>query len=224
MIKTRLLTFLLLSALFMAACARTTQTSGTSVLDPDYKGQKIRHVLVSAEGMGLSEQRAIEAASVQDFSARGIQAMAGESVFIPTRHYTDAAKRKEAVKSGADYVLTIVATGRKVHHVRTYPDDDFGYGPRVGVGAYGGSSSGVGVGLGFPMGGRRYADEGGFVGGTDFAEPEAAYRAELIRLPDFQRLWIGEFTTRGPDRMSWNRLGEAFAAQLIKKLSDDGLL
>lgn len=212
------------AGLMLAACARTTQTKATTTLDPDYQGGKIHTVLVSVEGAGLAEQKAIETQAALSFQKYGVQTVQGEDLFLPTRRYSDADKRKLAVKSGMDYVLTIVPTDRKIHHVNTPADDDFLYSPRVGVGAYGGSRSGVGVGVGVPIGHWGGADEGGFIGGTQFLEPEQSYRAELSTLPKLERIWIGEFSTRGPDRMSWEKIGSAFAEQLVKQLREDGLL
>lgn len=210
--------FSFLAVLALVACERTTLTKGDSFTDPAFDNARIDSFLISAENMRLQEQEALEGEVARSLGQYNVGTILGRELYIPTRQYDDREKRQIARGTNTNAVLLITPQGRDIHHVRTYPDR---YGPRVGV--YGGSGSGVGVGVGVPLG-YGYADEGGFIGGTHFREPEAFYKAEIYLLPDFERIWIGEFSTRGPDNMSWTRLAERFGNELVKKLREDGLI
>lgn len=196
----------------LTACAQTTNTKSTSFFDPAYQGQNFSSIIVSAEGLGLSERHAIEGEAVNALRAQGIRAMAGGTLFPPTRDYTNDAKRRMANETGYEAVLTITNISKDIHHdfVESAPFE-----PRGSV--YGGSGyygSGVGVGLGFPLGRS----------GTVYKEPEATYRASLHKLPSYQKLWIGEFSTRGPNGMEWSDVGRNFADYLVRKMVSDGLI
>jgi len=203
---------LIASFCLLAACAQTTNTKSTSFFDPAYQGQNFTSIIVSAEGMGLSERHAIEGEAVNALRAQGIRAMAGGTLFPPTREYSNDAKRRMANETGYEAVLTIENISKDIHHdfVESAPFE-----PRGSV--YGGSGyygSGVGVGLGFPLGRS----------GTVYREPEATYKASLHKLPSYQNLWIAEFSTRGPDGMDWFDVGKNFADYLFRKMASDGLI
>lgn len=203
----------------VSACTQTTATNSSSFLDPAHTETRLNSLLISTEKVGLQEQEAIEKQIALLLSERGLNAIEGRKLYLPTRQYDDAEKRKIALGSDAKYILVIIPQGKDIHDVRTYPDRSR---PRVHIGGYGGSSSGVNVGIGFPVG--VGIDEGGFLGGTHFREPEAVYRAEIYQLPDFERIWIGEFSIRGPDGMSWKTLAKRFGNSLVKELEKDGLI
>lgn len=207
-------------ALFLlVSCTRTTLTKSDSYTDPAFGAKRISSFLVSAENMKLSEQEALEQEVAKSLGTYNVGTVLGRELYIPTRRYGDEEKRQIAIGTNTEAILLISPQGRDIHNIHTYPDRSS---PRVRVGGYTGSSSGVGIGVGFPIG--VGVDEGGFIGGTHFREPEAFYKAEIYLLPNFERIWIAEFSTRGPDGMSWTRLAERFGNEMVKKLNEDGLI
>ncbi|GEM_PF-1201026 len=225
--------------LLLSACGRTTSSNATSFVDPSFStAQAPSHIFVSAERAGLKEQDAIEQGLVTALIETGLKATKGSHIYLPTRSYSDKEKRNLAIETGAQAVLLITPEDKDVHEVYTQPDefgyahdpfyrdhrysptygygpyDPYYYGPRTRVGAYGGSRSGVSVGVGFPIG----------YGGTLYREPEAKYRAELYLLPQFSRVWVAEFSIRGPDGMGWNNLARRLGDVMLKKMGEDGVV
>lgn len=198
----------LICALALAGCAQQTSTNAKSFIDPAWGGGRAASILIEVQQADLRERDAIERASVAALNNDGIRAVASVDIFLPTRTYTAAERKKLARESGADHILIVTPTSKHVEHSYTPP-----MGPRP----YGG--------FGWGSGGYRYSTVGiGIDTGLHRREPVATYRAILAPLSNDKTIWVGDFVTQGPTGMSFTRVGERFANYLVRQLRTDGMI
>ncbi len=192
----------------LAGCAQQTATKGKSFIDPAWNGARVTSILIEVQQADLQERDAIERASVAALNEAGIRAVPSIDVFLPTRTYTAAERKKLARDTGVDAILIVTPTGRAIDRTYTPPS-----GPRP----YGG--------FGWGSGGYRYTGVGiGIDTGLLLEEPVATYNAILAPLSTDKTIWVGDFTTKGPTGMSFSTVGARFANYLVRQLKSDGMI
>lgn len=198
--------WMMVLALTLAACAPATRTSGASAIDPGWRGPLFTSLVVESES-GLQERDIIERAAAARLAEAGVRTELSLNVTPPTREYSVAARKRAMSATGLQGLLVITPAGKRV--VEEYiPGSVY---PR----GYGGF-------------GYRH-DHYGF-GGFDYdppmllREPEASYLATIYLLPQFEKVWTGEFETRGGNGMNFDTVAARFAVALVGRLSDDGMI
>jgi hypothetical protein len=206
--KNIIITFVGVGILLLGGCAQQTSSNATSFIDPAWDGGRASSILIEVQQASLREREAIERASVEALAKQGIAATASIDIFLPTRTYSAAERKKLARNSGSNHVLIITQTDKNIEHSYTPPMRARPYG-----------------GFGWGSGGYHYGGVGiGIDTGLHRAEPIATYRAILAPLSTDKTIWVGDFVTQGPTGMSFTRVGERFANYLVRQLQADGMI
>ncbi|MGQ0527888.1 MAG: hypothetical protein ACT4OY_07690 [Alphaproteobacteria bacterium] len=202
---------ILISVLLLTAC-QSTRTQGVSFIDPDFRGPTFRSLVVEGQA-DLGERQALEFAASDMLYANGVKGIPAIKLIPPTKQWSEKQRKREAVKSGADGILVIALVDKDVVSSRSYAG-----GPYYDAGFYGGRHhSGVGVGVGFPIGSP-------FPDYRELRAEEGTYQATLYSLPGFNTVWTGEFKTRGPYEMEYDVISENVAKQVVARLRADGVI
>jgi hypothetical protein len=207
--------FLFISMFLLLTACQSTRTQGVSFVDPDYRGAPLRSLVVEAQA-DLAERQALEFAASDALYAAGAEGIPAIKLIPPTRQTTQSQRKSAAVKTGAEAVLVIEALKREVVSSRTYTGGPF-YDAGFGYGGHHHRHSGFGVGVGFPIG-SPYPDT------RELRAEEGTYRATLYLLPGLDSVWTGEFKTRGPYGLSYEKIGENVAGQVVARLRADGMI
>lgn len=201
--------FVLIAILALAACAPTTRTSGASAIDPGWRGPVFASLVVEAES-GLQERDIIERAAAVRLTAAGVQAALSLGLTPPTRDYSVTERKKAMAASGLQGLLVITPAGKRV--VEDYIPATM---TPTGYGGF-----------------RHHRDHGIWGYGTGFdyepamilREPEARYIASIYALPGFEKVWTGDFETRGSNGMDFNAVAGRFANAVVERLAHDGMI
>lgn len=197
----------LFAIIALTACTQTTIMDGTSFIDPGWNGVAAQSMLVEVADAPLSEQRAIETSTINVLRASGLRAEAAHTLLLPTRDYSPSQRERIINDSGYETHLVIRPYERDMVSYYTPPATR----PFGSVGYGSGGFGGVGVGINFDRGYR-------------YDEPIIKYRSDLFVIKDEHRIWTGDYSTRGVDGMSFEKVGNRFGQELVKKMQGDGVI
>lgn len=191
---------------FLAACGPTTKTSGASFIDPSWRGESFRYLIVDADAPNLGERLSIENAAAAALREQGIHAQTSILVIPPTRAHDETTRQRIFMNSGADGVLEI-DSARKWTETEYFPGTYLE--PRQ-------RSHG--------RRGHYFYEPAYYDPPMILREPHASYRATLRRLPRYGAVWTGDFEIEGPSYMDFSELGARFGVETVNRLLQDGVI
>jgi hypothetical protein len=191
------ITLVLAATILLSACASSEIRGYT---DPAYNGHKFTHLLVGVNGANFATQELFIDEIVSRLEDEGVEAESFNSVFPPTRPYTDKEMYDVVNRLGLDAALFVSLGGS------AYSDQVIGYQTYGTAQSYGNSAYGNTVTV--PMRSVSRAD---------------AARLSLVDLSNGNTVWLGDAETAGQGLLNTTdeAIAGALADEIINTLQDE---
>ncbi len=201
-------TICLLITFFCIGCA---STKIASITDPDYKGAKLKNIVIVANVDDLIMRQSIEQKFTETMINKyDIKASSGYEILPPTRQYTEIELKNILAKNNIDSVLilTVKDSGYKTSTYTSYePYKTQGYVSAIGTNQYQYQSTTYG-------GPKTYTID----------KPYLSIKTEIVDPINGKTIWVATSDSGGNSCVGINFLLNDYIDEIAQKISEDGLI